>query len=120
VAELVGQRARPVLADVAARVAEAVPDRTNPDLVAHLGDAAQVRVRTDAVGGEQADVSIIPVPFGVINREVAQRGLAVGPVIQQFGDALQVVGQLGAELRVDAGVPVERDGQVEQDERVVG
>ncbi len=128
-----GQGARPVLADGAAGFAVAVPDRTHPHLArlideglaegggAQIGDnAALVGVGTQAVGGGDTDVGRVPVVAVVEEGDVAEGDLPIGPVEEGRGGTLQILGQLGEVLGVVAGIPLQRDIQVEEEEGVIG
>jgi hypothetical protein len=83
VAELMRQRARPILAQVAARLAIAVPDRAHVHLARLVDDRGTIGVGTrraddpalvgvgaQAVGGVDADVRVVPVRPILVDRTV--------------------------------------------------
>ena len=67
-----------------------------------------------AVGGQQAHVGFGPVLAVVVDMDLAQRRLAVGPIEQQLRAPPQVTGELFHESRIIAGIPLQRDVQVKQ------
>ena len=133
VAEFMGQGARPVFAQAAAGGAVAVPHRAEMDLPRPIGDGDNLCVsdhfgddaalqghRAQVVAGVDADVSVVPALAVLVKVNVAQRRLAVRPIVKQFGGALQVALKLLQIGGIVAGVPLQRDIQVEQQQRVGG
>ena len=136
--QFMGQGARPVFAQGAGGFAVAVPGSSLSQLALLVddgarciaddhrfgdslsGDAALVSIGIVAVIGEDLDVGGFPVLALLVNRDLAQRHLAVAPIVEQFGGAAQVVLQLLEVGKIIAGVPFEGERQVEDGERVGG
>ena len=120
VSKLMHQRARPILAKVAAGVAEAVPDRAHPHLAGAVDhrtqggrvgdrlsrDAANQGGGAHAVRGVNADVGGVPVLPVLKNGNTAKRGLTMGGLKEQFRGTGEIRLKLGHKARVVASVPL--------------
>ena len=133
VTDLVCQRARPVLAQIAARFAVAIPHRTHVDLSRSVGndprgrdrigeqignDAALHGIGSQAIRGVNLHVRRVPVLAIEVDVDLAQCGLPVTPVKQQFRGAVEIVFQLREKLLVLTRVPFQGDVEVEEDQRI--
>ena len=132
VTKLMDEGARPILAEVAGGGAKAVPDRTHADLariVQHrlrdrvsdfLADhAADHRGGPYPVGGVDPNVGAIPILAVVEDGDVAEGGLAVAGLEEQFRGAGEIRLELGHKTGVVAGVPLQGDAQVEEGQGVI-
>jgi len=133
VGELVGECAGPVLAEAAGGLAVAVPDGADADLAGSVGegggdgvgdgrgdDTALTGVGAEAIGGVDLDIGLDPALAVVEDGDGAEGDLTVGPVEEELGGTLEVIVEAVEEEQVVAGVPLDGDVEVKDEERVSG